>query len=91
MQIEANLQKSPCSDCSLQLESMKLESLVIVNQRVTVNKYSSLVHTARHILKVNQARIGFFFIIMASVVMTIVIITKSRKSLVCNRNEVVTR
>jgi hypothetical protein len=29
---------------------MKLESLVIVNQHVTVNMFSSSVHTARHAL-----------------------------------------
>ena len=38
------------SDCSLQLENMKLESLVIVDQHATVNLYLSLVHTARHIM-----------------------------------------
>jgi hypothetical protein len=38
----------PSSDCSLQLESMKEESLVIVNQHVTVNRNPNLVHTARH-------------------------------------------
>jgi hypothetical protein len=38
----------PSPDCSLQLENMKLESLVIVNQYVTVNTFSGLVHTARH-------------------------------------------
>ena len=36
------------SDCSLQLESMKLESLVIVDQHATVNMFLGLVHTARH-------------------------------------------
>lgn len=36
------------SDCSLQLENMKLESLVIVDQHATVNLYLDLVHTARH-------------------------------------------
>jgi hypothetical protein len=35
------------SDCSLQLESMKLESLVIVDQHATVNTFPGLVHTAR--------------------------------------------
>ena len=42
------------SDCSLQLESMKLESLVIVDQHATVNSYLGLVHTARHILGVGS-------------------------------------
>ena len=40
------------SDCSLQLEGMKLESLVIVDQRATVNTFSGLVHTARHTMGV---------------------------------------
>jgi len=34
------------SDCSLQLESMKLESLVIADHHVAVNMYLSPVHTA---------------------------------------------
>ena len=33
------------SDCSLQLDYMKLESLVIVDQHATVNTFSGLVHT----------------------------------------------
>ena len=40
------------SDWTLQLESMKLESLVIVDQRATVNTFSGLVHTARHAMGV---------------------------------------
>ncbi len=36
------------SDCSLQLESMKSESLVIADQHAAVNTFSGLVHTARH-------------------------------------------
>ena len=44
------------SDCSLQLESMKLESLVIVDQRATVNTFSGLVHTARHTMGVGSTR-----------------------------------
>ncbi len=43
----------PSSDWSLQLDSMKLESLVIANQHVTVNTFSGLVHTARHTTKVS--------------------------------------
>ena len=35
---------------------MKLESLVIVNQNVTVNTFSSLVHTARHTMRVYNTR-----------------------------------
>ena len=40
------------SDWSLQLDSMKLESLVIVNQNVTVNTFPGVVHTARHAMGV---------------------------------------
>ncbi len=35
------------SDCSLQLENMKLESLVIADQHAAVNTFTGLVHTAR--------------------------------------------
>ena len=44
------------SDCSLQLESMKLESLVIADQHAAVNTFPGLVHTARHITKVGCTR-----------------------------------
>ena len=44
------------SDCSLQLESMKLESLVIVDQNATVNTFPGLVHTARHVMGVGFTR-----------------------------------
>jgi hypothetical protein len=44
------------SDCSLQLESMKLESLVIVDQNATVNTFPGLVHTARHTMGVGSTR-----------------------------------
>ena len=40
------------SDCSLQLESMKSESLVIADQNAAVNTFSGLVHTARHAMGV---------------------------------------
>ena len=40
------------SDCSLQLDCMKLESLVIAYQNDAVNTFPGLVHTARHITKV---------------------------------------
>jgi hypothetical protein len=39
-------------DCSLQLDCMKLESLVIPDQQAGVNTFPGLVHTARHITKV---------------------------------------
>ncbi len=44
------------SDWSLQLDSMKLESLVIVDQRATVNTFPGLVRTARHTTKVVSIR-----------------------------------
>ena len=44
------------SDWSLQLDSMKLESLVITNQQVVVNTFPGLVHTARHAMKVGSTR-----------------------------------
>ena len=47
---------SPSSDCSLQLDYMKLESLVIANQHVAVNTFPGLVHTARHTMGVGSAR-----------------------------------
>ncbi len=40
------VRRSP--DWSLQLDSMKSESLVIVDQNATVNTFPGLVHTARH-------------------------------------------
>ena len=36
------------SDWALQLEPMKLESLVIADQHAAVNTFPGLVHTARH-------------------------------------------
>ncbi len=36
------------SDCTLQLECMKSESLVIADQHAAVNTFPGLVHTARH-------------------------------------------
>ena len=38
----------PSSDCTLQLECMKVESLVIAEQQAAVNTFPGLVHTARH-------------------------------------------
>jgi len=49
----SKIQKSNLSsDYSLQLESMKMESLVIANQHVVVNLYLDLVHTARHAMEI---------------------------------------
>ncbi len=44
------------SDWSLQLDSMKLESLVILNQNVRVNTFPGVVHTARHAMGVCNTR-----------------------------------
>ncbi len=50
-------QKScPSSDCSLQPDYTKLESLVIANQNVAVNTFPGLVHTARHTMGDGYAR-----------------------------------
>ena len=44
------------SDCSLQLDYMKLESLVIADQHAAVNTFPGLVHTARHTMGVDRGR-----------------------------------
>ena len=44
------------SDWSLQLDSMKAESLVIADQHAAVNTFPGLVHTARHTMGVNCSR-----------------------------------
>ena len=43
-------------DRSLQLDSVKLESLVIVDQHATVNMFPGLVHTARQVMEVGSTR-----------------------------------
>ncbi len=40
----------------LQLDYMKLESLVIADQNAAVNTFPGLVHTARHTMGVGNAR-----------------------------------
>ena len=44
------------SDCALQLEHMKSESLVIVDQHATVNTFPGLVHTARQVMGIGSTR-----------------------------------
>jgi hypothetical protein len=44
------------SDCALQLERMKSESLVIADQHAAVNTFPGLVHTARHTMGVGFTR-----------------------------------
>ena len=48
------VRRSP--DWSLQLDSMKSESLVIADQHAAVNTFSGLVHTARHTMEVDCTR-----------------------------------
>ena len=44
------------SDCTLQLEYMKSELLVIADQNAAVNAFPGLVHTARHTMEVGNTR-----------------------------------
>ena len=46
----------PSSDCTLQLEYMKMELLVIADQNAAVNAFPGLVHTARHTMGVDNTR-----------------------------------
>ena len=46
----------PSSDWSLQLDSMKEESLVIAHQHGAVNTFPGLVHTARHAMEAGSAQ-----------------------------------
>ena len=44
------------TDCTLQLECMKSELLVIADQQAAVNTFPGLVHTARQATKVGSTR-----------------------------------
>ncbi len=44
------------TDRSLQLDSLKLESLVIADQQAAVNTFPGLVHTARHTMGAGCSR-----------------------------------
>ena len=44
------------SDWGLQLDPMKLESLVIADQHAAVNTFPGLVHTARHTMGADSTR-----------------------------------
>ena len=46
----------PSSDCSLQPDCTKPESLVTADQNAAVNTFPGLVHTARHTMGVGNAR-----------------------------------
>ena len=47
------------SDSSLQLDCLKLESLVIADQHAAVNTFPGLVHTARHTMGVVCSRSAY--------------------------------
>ena len=47
------------TDKSLQLDSLKSESLVIPDQQAGVNTFPGLVHTARHTMGVDCSRSGY--------------------------------
>ncbi len=44
------------SDCSLQLDYMKLELLVNADQHAALNTFPGLVHTARHTMRVRNTQ-----------------------------------
>ena len=49
--MELILKTGPSSDCGLKFVHMKVESLVIADQKAAVNTFPGLVHTARHTTK----------------------------------------
>ncbi len=51
--VSQSLKTGPSSDRSLQLDSVKVESLVIAGQHTAVNTFPGLVHTARHTMGVH--------------------------------------
>ncbi len=55
-EVEQIPKSRPSSDCSLQLDCMKSESLVIADQHAAVNTFPGLVHTARHTMRVGNTR-----------------------------------
>ena len=56
-EVEPIHKTKPSSDWSLQLDSMKQESLVIVDQNATVNTFPGLVHTARHAMEAGSTQV----------------------------------
>ncbi len=54
--LSKSLKAGPSSDCSLQLDCMKVESLVIADQHAAVNTFPGIVHTARQTTKVGGTR-----------------------------------
>ena len=55
-EMEQIFKVGPSPDWSLQLDSMKLESLVIPNQNVGVHTFPGVVHTARHAMGVGNTQ-----------------------------------
>ncbi len=56
VRVSESQKASLSTDWSLQLDSMKAESLVIADQNAAVNTFPGLVHTARHTMGVESAR-----------------------------------
>ncbi len=54
--VSKSQKSSLSSDWTLQLESMKSESLVNADQHAALNTFPGLVHTARHTMEVDHAR-----------------------------------
>ena len=54
--VSKSLKPNLSSDCSLQLDCMKSESLVNADQHAALNTFPGLVHTARHTMEVDHAR-----------------------------------
>ena len=54
--MELILKTGLSSDWSLQLDSMKVELLVIADQQVAVNTFPGLVHTARQAMEAGGTR-----------------------------------
>ena len=54
--VSESQKRRPSSDCSLQLDCTKLESLVIADQNAAVNTFPGLVHTARHTMGAGNTR-----------------------------------
>jgi hypothetical protein len=57
-ELERNSKAVRSSNWSLELDSMKSESLVIADQHAAVNTFPGLVHTARHTMGVGCTRSG---------------------------------
>lgn len=56
--VSESLKAGRSPDWSLQLDSMKSESLVIADQNAAVNTFPGLVHTARHTMGIGCKRSG---------------------------------